>query len=135
MIKGFSEETQPLTEYERKVILPIILEGLKTKIGKANAVTNKYIISRLRDSYKIDAARLRKIINHIRTNDLLPGLIATSEGYFLATTESELLEYEESLKGREEAIKSTVEYRKAKAHTLRRRAQAQAGNIILIFKF
>lgn len=64
MIKGFSEETQPLTEYERKVILPIILEGLKTKIGKANAVTNKYIISRLRDSYKIDAARLRKIINH-----------------------------------------------------------------------
>lgn len=34
MIKGFSEETQPLTEYERKVILPIILEGLKTKIGK-----------------------------------------------------------------------------------------------------
>ena len=54
MIKGFSEETQPLTEYERKVILPIILEGLKTKIGKANAVTNKYIISRLRDSYKID---------------------------------------------------------------------------------
>lgn len=31
MIKGFSEETQPLTEYERKVILPIILEGLKTK--------------------------------------------------------------------------------------------------------
>lgn len=141
MIKGFSEETQPLTEYERKVILPIILEGLKTKIGKANAVTNKYIISRLRDSYKIDAARLRKIINHIRTNDLLPGLIATSEGYFLATTESELLEYEESLKGREETIKavldfpSTVEYRKAKAHTLRRRAQAQAGNIILIFKF
>ena len=72
MIKGFSEETQPLTEYERKVILPIILEGLKTKIGKANAVTNKYIISRLRDSYKIDAARLRKIINHIRTNDLQP---------------------------------------------------------------
>jgi hypothetical protein len=55
MIKGFSEETQPLTEYERKVILPIILESLKTKIGKANAVTNKYIISRLRDSYKIDA--------------------------------------------------------------------------------
>lgn len=52
MIKGFSEETQPLTEYERKVILPIILEGLKAKIGKANAVTNKYIISRLRDSYK-----------------------------------------------------------------------------------
>ena len=80
MIKGFSEETQPLTEYERKVILPIILEGLKTKIGKANAVTNKYIISRLRDSYKIDAARLRKIINHIRT-----AFIASSRPFRLSS--------------------------------------------------
>ena len=107
MIKGFDNETQPLTEYERSVILPIILEGLKTKIGKANAVTNKHIISRLRgNSYKVDAARIRKVINYIRTNDLLPGLIATSEGYFLATTEGELLEYEDSLKGREEAIKA-----------------------------
>lgn len=88
MIKGFSEETQPLTEYERKVILPIILEGLKTKIGKANAVTNKYIISRLRDSYKIDAARLRKIINHIRTNDLLPGLMQGKGAYFTKTRTS-----------------------------------------------
>lgn len=106
MIKGFDNETQPLTEYELKQVLPAILEGLKTKIGKANAVTNKFIISRLRGTYKVDAARIRKIINYIRTNDLLPGLIATSEGYFLATTESELLEYEDSLKGREEAIKA-----------------------------
>lgn len=106
MIKGFDNETQPLTEYELKNVLPVILDGLKTKIGKANAVTNKFIISRLRGSYKVDAARIRKVINYIRTNDLLPGLIATSEGYFLATTEGELLEYEESLKGREEAIKA-----------------------------
>ena len=42
MIKGFSEETQPLTEYERKVILPIILEGLKTKIGKALSLIHIY---------------------------------------------------------------------------------------------
>lgn len=106
MIKGFDNETQPLTEYELEQVLPAILEGLKNKIGKANAVTNKFIISRLRGTYKVDAARIRKIINYIRTNDLLPGLIATSEGYFLATTESELLEYEDSLKGREEAIKA-----------------------------
>lgn len=92
MIKGFSEETQPLTEYERKVILPIILEGLKTKIGKANAVTNKYIISRLRDSYKIDAARLRKIINHIRTNDLLP-FPSSSVSFFTVSCASSTLSY------------------------------------------
>ena len=107
MIKGFSNETSPLNDYELRVLLPVILAGLKDKQGKRNAVTNGYIIGRLKQQgYRIDAARLRKVINHIRTNDLIPGLIATSEGYFLAEDEQELMDYEDSLKGREEAIKA-----------------------------
>ena len=106
MIKGFSNETSPLNDYELRVLLPVILAGLKNKQGKRNAVTNNYIIGHLRQSYKVDAPRLRKIINHIRTNDMLPGLIATSEGYYLATSEQELMDYEDSLRGREEAIKA-----------------------------
>ena len=101
MLKGFDKETQPLTEYEEKELLPVILAGLKTKTGKDNAVTNRTIVMRLTIAgYKIDEARCRKIINHIRTTDALPGLIATSGGYFLATTENELMDYEESLLGR-----------------------------------
>ena len=107
MIKGFSNETSPLNDYELRVLLPVILAGLKDKQGKRNAVTNGYIIGRLKQQgYRIDAARLRKAINHIRTNDLIPGLIATSEGYFLAEDEQELMDYEDSLRGREEAIKA-----------------------------
>lgn len=41
MIKGFNSETAPLTEYEENVLLPLVLRGLKTKIGKENAVTNR----------------------------------------------------------------------------------------------
>lgn len=108
MIKGFDQQTQPLSEYEENVLLPVILQGLKTKQGKKNAVTNRTIIMRLSVAgYKIDEARCRKLINHIRTTDILPGLIliATSGGYFLAENEAELLDYEESLLGRENAIK------------------------------
>jgi len=105
MIKNFENETQPLTDYEKNVLLPLLIRGLETKKGQANAVTNKHIVSVLKDNYKLSEARVRKIINHIRTNDLIPGLIATSEGYFIAETETELLEYEESLKGREDAIR------------------------------
>lgn len=105
MIKGFDRETQPLTEYEIGVLLPLLVKGLQTKLGRENAVTNKHIVNALKGAYKLNEARVRKIINHIRTNDLVPGLIATSEGYFIATTEAELLEYEESLKGREDAIR------------------------------
>ncbi|MDR2009921.1 MAG: hypothetical protein LBQ22_05520 [Bacteroidales bacterium] len=105
MIKGFENETQPLTDYEAEVLLPLLIRGLHTKIGHNSAVTNKHIVTSLKHTYNISDARVRKIINHIRTNDLVPGLIATSEGYFIAETEDELLEYEESLKGREDAIK------------------------------
>lgn len=106
MIKGFDKETQPLTDYERKILLPVLVSGLKDKKGKHNAVTNKHIVNFLAPKYKISDARVRKIINHIRTNDLVPALIATSGGYYVAQSESELLEYEQSLKGREDAIRS-----------------------------
>ncbi len=105
MIKGFDKETQPLTDYETGVLLPILVKGLKTKLGHESAVTNKHIVDALKPTCKISDARVRKIINHIRTNDLVPGLIATSSGYFIAQTEAELLEYEDSLKGREDAIR------------------------------
>lgn len=106
MIKGFSNETSPLNDYELRVLLPVILQGLKDKQGKRNAVTNTYIVGRLKKAgFSINDARLRKVINHIRTNDLLPGLIATSEGYFLAQSAQELMDYEDSLRGREEAIR------------------------------
>ncbi|KAA6303170.1 MAG: hypothetical protein EZS26_000773 [Candidatus Ordinivivax streblomastigis] len=106
MIKKFENETQPLTDYEKNVLLPLLIRGLETKKGHVNAVTNKYIVATLKVSYNLNEARVRKIINHIRTNDIIPGLIATSDGYFIAETEAELLEYEESLRGREEAIQA-----------------------------
>lgn len=106
MLKGFNSETALLTEYEESVILPIVLRGLKNKVGKANAVTNRTIVQRLNIAgHTTTEPRIRKIINHIRMTDLLPGLIATSGGYFLATSEAELLDYEQSLLGREDAIK------------------------------
>jgi hypothetical protein len=105
MIKGFDKETHPLTDYELGVLLPVLVRGLITKLGHDRAVTNGYIVATLKPTYKISEARVRKIINHIRTHDLVPGLIATSEGYFIAETEAELVEYEESLKGREDAIR------------------------------
>lgn len=105
MIKGFDKETAPLCEYETGVLLPIMIKCLQTKIGKRSAIKNGQIVQTLKSSYKITEARVRKLINHIRTNDIIPGLIATSDGYYIAQTENELIEYEESLKGRENAIR------------------------------
>lgn len=106
MIKNFEDITQPLTEYEEKTLLPVFVKGLSSKVGKENSITNKQIVSALKVQYKVTDARVRKLISHIRVNGLVSGLIATSDGYYIATTEKELSEYEESLLSREAAIRA-----------------------------
>ena len=106
MITGFEEITEPLTETEETVFLPPIIKGLRLKIGRHNAVTNKDIVRGLKKNLgiNISEARVRKIINHIRNNDLVPCLIATSKGYYIAETQQEVDDYIDSLKGRLDAI-------------------------------
>lgn len=106
MITGFEAETQPLTEYEETTLLPVFVRGLVTKVGKENSITNKQIVAALKPNYIVNDARVRKLINHIRINGLVQGLIATSDGYYIATSEQELIEYEQSLLGREAAIRA-----------------------------
>lgn len=110
MINGFQEQTEPLTEYEETQLLPQIVRGLSLKVGKNNAVTNTAIVRGMKENLNLRTTepRVRKIINHIRINDLVPCLIATSQGYYIAESEQELKDYEESLLGREEAIRSVL---------------------------
>lgn len=110
MIHGFENETKPLTDYEQKILLPLMISGLQTKVGKMSAVKNSFIVKTLRGKgYEITEARVRKLINHIRVAGLVCGLIATSDGYYIAESKSELTDYVMSLRGREEAIRTVRE--------------------------
>lgn len=110
MIQGFQTQTEPLTDYERDTLLPVICSGLRNKIGEARAITNTAITKAMKGAgYILTEARLRKIINHIRVNGLVKRLIATSKGYYIATTRQEMEQYIESLKGREMAIRQVRE--------------------------
>lgn len=101
MIQGFDKETAPLNDYERKVLLPQLLRGLSRKHGKANKITSTKIIEGMRDhGYKIDAPRLRKLINHIRTQGLIPCLVSSGNGYYIATRSDEVDDCIASLQGR-----------------------------------
>jgi len=105
MITGFEEETAPLTEYEERELLPVMIDGLSKKIGKENAVTSSTIIRRLKEKgLKIDGARVRKLINHIRRHDLVPLLCGSSKGYWIEHNEKEINKYIRSLHERIEAI-------------------------------
>lgn len=107
MLSGFNEQTKPLTEYEKDTLLPLMIQVLMAKQGKKNAVTNSRICLMLKSKgYTISDSRVRKLINHIRVNGMVIGLIASSDGYYRADTLEELDDYLVSLKGREDAIEA-----------------------------
>ena len=108
MINGFSQETAPLSDVELRA-MDFIIPTLKLAYGRENAVYNQQIADACPAELKPGPARIRKIINHIRQNDLVPCLIATSKGYYVAESEEELKDYEDSLRGRAEAIMGVCE--------------------------
>jgi len=110
MIKGFEEQTAPLTDYELVTLLPVIVYGLKFKVGADKVIAGSQIIRSMKQlGYKLDGPRLRKIINHIRAHDLIPGLVSTSQGYYVATSASEIDDCIESLQGRVAATQTIID--------------------------
>jgi hypothetical protein len=104
MLVGFEDYTHDLTESEKELV-PVFVECLRKRIGKASAITNKDMVAAFaRQGHSITQPRVRKIVNVIRMADLLPGLIATSDGYYVSYDEMEVAKYIESLKGRIGAI-------------------------------
>lgn len=100
MINGFEEETKPLTD-EEKEFIPFFVRCLAKRVGKKNAVTNQSIREGFaRHKVKITDSRVRKIINHIRINDLVPKLCANSRGYYVAGNSIELIDYIDGLRSR-----------------------------------
>lgn len=127
MIQGFENETATLTDYERDVLKPIICKGLAAHVGADRAITNAAICAAMRGAgYQLTEPRLRKIVNYIRCNDEVACLIATSAGYYVAQSEVELREYEESLLSRERAIAAV---RQAMQRQRMRKFAPQQGNL------
>lgn len=103
----FEPETTKLTEYELKLV-PIVVNILKSRLGRENAITNKNLVNRMSKLgfSSITPERMRKLINHIRIYDLLDCLVASSKGYYISNNEKEISDYIDSLRGREEAIRA-----------------------------
>lgn len=106
--------TERLTDDERR-LLPLLVSLLQAHVGKRTAITsfalaatlNKYVEAhrdRFRPKFRVAGSRLRKMINHIRIQRLLPGLCGLESGYFLADTRDDLKSAIVSLRQRADAI-------------------------------
>ncbi|NLC49164.1 MAG: hypothetical protein GX762_02195 [Bacteroidales bacterium] len=95
-----------LSVYEQNVLLPILMKGLEMKKSKENAVTAKQIVKGVKSQgLKINITSVDKIINHIRMNDLIVGLMGSCRGYYVAKCEQEFINYEANLQVREAALR------------------------------
>lgn len=98
MITNFEEYTEELTDEEKNNIVPLLVRGLQTKIGKDNAITSTDMITAMKKyNHKIGGAKLRKLIQYIRMTGLVERLVATSKGYYICNREDEMNAYIESL--------------------------------------
>jgi hypothetical protein len=111
MIYGFKVQTEPLTDYEKNILLPAIVKGLQTKVGKENAVTNSEMIKGLKKfGYeKLSEPRIRKIINFIRIQGLIINLIASSKGYWIEQDIEERRKYVQGVKQRAESMLASLQ--------------------------
>lgn len=125
MIKNFENVTADLNHDEKKIV-PIIVKRFQNLQGKQNIVTNKEIIEGLYKhcNIKLTQPRVRKIIQYIRLNNLLAGLIATQSGYYYTTSEVQIREWIETMKQREAAIRASYQIAEQHLNMLRRKSQA-----------
>jgi hypothetical protein len=113
MITGFEEHTSELTAEEME-ILNIVIHGFR-QYKKTNPIKSELIVTRMNQylqlhGYKIKMTgpRLRKMVNYIRSNGLIP-LIAKSQGYFTSDCKQTILEQITSLQERANSIENAVQ--------------------------
>ena len=97
-----------LNDYERDVLLPLVVGFLRDARGRK--LTSYMIASAIRkQGHTCDSLRVRRIVNHIRCNAIIPCLAAGSNGYFVATNADDITETINSLEGRVDAIQEVIE--------------------------
>lgn len=108
MITNFEEITTGLSP-EELFLVPLVCRGFE-KYTKANPIKAPLIVAKMKvyldkeqSNVSFSEPRLRKIVNYIRVNGLLP-LIATSNGYYVTDDKVEIERQIQSLKERARSI-------------------------------
>lgn len=106
MIPGFEELTEELSQEEVKMARKIVQAFLAR--GQDNPITSTQIIKKMSvNGYSMNGPRLRKIIQYIRTRQLIRWLPAAGNGYEWTTKPEKIRKYKDSLLKRENSMKAT----------------------------
>jgi hypothetical protein len=123
MLPGFEEQTKDLSPEERKLVAAFVT-SLSRRVGEENAIKSDQIIATYQKSgFKMSGARVRKIISFIREECMVPGLIATSKGYYVSNDPAKIYMWIQSLEGRETKIRMIRKKAEDYLYTLKNKGQ------------
>jgi len=112
MLPGFEDITIDLKPAEQTFVKEFMVAALSVRIGQNMAITNKKMRFKLFEytGVKISDAKIRKYVQYIRIHNLVPKLVSTSKGYFVAREGTEEWEkWKSSMHKRAREILYTVE--------------------------
>lgn len=101
MIENFDEKHAPELEKEDERYIDMFYRAFLPKIGKENKITNEQIRQKvlLHDGTRLTPAKVRTIIHEVRIRHF-PDLLASSKGYWRASSMEEVKEYYRGLNRR-----------------------------------
>jgi hypothetical protein len=108
MITNFEDLTHELSFEELAMISDV--SNIITQFSKSNPIKCRDLVNRIKIhlasngiDVRFDEVRLRKLINHMRANSILP-IIATSKGYFVSYNHDDVCSQIQSLVERANSI-------------------------------
>lgn len=117
MVINFEEFTEPLTDREKELIPYFYNFFVGECVGIKNIKISDHLITWIKkilfsngiDNTGIDRVLLGKIVHILRVEKLIPNLIATSKGYYVATEDAEILNGIESMRQRANSINAAAD--------------------------
>ncbi len=98
-----------LTNHEKNVLLPLVVQILQHRDTKQKVFSNLKIRNVLREfGEEIKDSQIRKLVFHIRNKNLIELLIANSNGYFVASNIDDVRAWIDTHKGKIMAMEKTL---------------------------
>lgn len=98
-----------LSTHEREVLMPLVMQMLSHRNTKQKVFSNTKIRKVLKEfGEDINDSQIRKIVFHIRNNDLINLLIANNEGYFVSYNRADVEKWVQMQEGKISAMQATL---------------------------
>ena len=108
MIENFEEFTPNVSKDDMEAI-DLLRTFLINRVGKSKGITNSQLRILLRQQdHIVNGAKLRRYIQYIRANKMIPMLCAGKKGYYIAENEEQWLKYKEAFASRTRSMNYTL---------------------------